>query len=78
MSQTILLAEDHKIVREGLRSLLDQHDDLEVIGEAKDAKYWRTGGLTPDQVEFHRAWPGEIFLVRSVEEARSIVEMNRK
>jgi DNA-binding NarL/FixJ family response regulator len=32
----ILLAEDHKIVREGTRQLLEQSPDMEVIGEASD------------------------------------------
>ncbi len=31
---TILLAEDHTIVREGLRNMLDSETDFEVIGEA--------------------------------------------
>ncbi|OGV69770.1 MAG: DNA-binding response regulator [Lentisphaerae bacterium RIFOXYA12_FULL_48_11] len=31
---TVLLAEDHMIVREGLRKLLDAESDIEVIGEA--------------------------------------------
>lgn len=30
----VLLAEDHTIVRQGLRALLSSHDDLEVVGEA--------------------------------------------
>jgi DNA-binding NarL/FixJ family response regulator len=32
----VLLAEDHKIVREGTRQLLEQSDDMEVVGEASD------------------------------------------
>ncbi len=32
----IIFAEDHVLVREGTRQLLDQHDDLEVVGEAAD------------------------------------------
>jgi len=32
----ILLAEDHKIVREGTRQLLEQSPDMEVVGEASD------------------------------------------
>lgn len=36
MSITILLAEDHKIVREGTRQLLEQSADMRVIGEASD------------------------------------------
>lgn len=31
---TVLLAEDHLIVREGLRKLLDTEDDFKVVGEA--------------------------------------------
>jgi NarL family two-component system response regulator LiaR len=34
----ILLAEDHKIVREGTRQLLEQTPDLTVIGEAADGE----------------------------------------
>ena len=32
----ILLVEDHKIVREGTRQLLEQSPDMEVVGEASD------------------------------------------
>ena len=32
----IVIAEDHAILRQGLRSLLSSHDDLEVVGEAED------------------------------------------
>src|ERR1041385_3513242 len=31
---TVLLAEDHMVVREGFRKLLEAEDDLEVVGEA--------------------------------------------
>lgn len=31
---TVLLAEDHMLVREGLRKLLDDESDIEVVGEA--------------------------------------------
>jgi len=33
---TILLADDHALVREGLRRLLQDYDDLKVVGEASD------------------------------------------
>ena len=33
---TILLAEDHMIVREGLRALLNSEKDIEVVGEAEN------------------------------------------
>ena len=34
----IILADDHKIVRQGMRSLLESHPGLEVIGEASDGE----------------------------------------
>ena len=36
MSISILLVEDHKIVREGTRQLLEQSTDMQVVGEASD------------------------------------------
>ena len=35
---TVLLADDHTIVREGIRKLLELDADLEVVGEAKDGR----------------------------------------
>lgn len=35
---TVLLAEDHQVVREGFRSLLEHEQDIEVIGEAKTGR----------------------------------------
>jgi DNA-binding NarL/FixJ family response regulator len=35
---TVLLAEDHMIVREGFRKMLELETDLEVIGEARDGR----------------------------------------
>src|SRR4030095_2982881 len=35
---TVLLAEDHKIVREGVRALLKHEDDMEVAGEAETGR----------------------------------------
>lgn len=34
MKKRVLLVDDHEIVREGLRSLIDQQTDLQVVGEA--------------------------------------------
>ena len=34
MKTTVLLADDHSIVREGLRALIEAQEDLEVVGEA--------------------------------------------
>lgn len=38
MTIRILLADDHKIIRDGLRSLLRDEPDLEVVGEADDGQ----------------------------------------
>ena len=35
---TVLLAEDHTIVREGFRKMLELEDDLQVVGEAQDGR----------------------------------------
>jgi len=35
---TVLLVEDHEVVREGLRALLRTHADIEVVGEASDGR----------------------------------------
>jgi two-component system response regulator NreC len=38
MTIRIILAEDHKIVRNGLRSLIEKEDDMEVVAEAEDGR----------------------------------------
>ncbi len=32
----VLIADDHQVVRQGLRTFLELHDDIEVVGEAED------------------------------------------
>jgi two-component system response regulator NreC len=38
MSIRVLIADDHKIIRQGLRSLLEKQPDIEVVGEAEDGQ----------------------------------------
>ena len=38
MSVKILVADDHGILREGIRALIDKHNSMEVIGEAEDGR----------------------------------------
>jgi DNA-binding NarL/FixJ family response regulator len=35
---TVLIADDHPVVRQGLRTFLDLQEDLEVVGEAEDGE----------------------------------------
>ena len=56
---TILLVDDHRIVREGLRTLLGQQPDLEVVGEAADGReaVEKASLLRPDVVVMDIAMP---------------------
>ncbi|MEO8026016.1 MAG: response regulator transcription factor [Bryobacteraceae bacterium] len=55
----ILLADDHGIVRQGTRSLLEKESDLEVVGEAEDGRsaVEMTEALQPDVVVMDIAMP---------------------
>ncbi|MGD2095842.1 MAG: response regulator transcription factor [Phycisphaerales bacterium] len=71
MSIRILLVEDHAIVREGLRSLLESQSDLEIVGEAEDGRtaveLVRT--LLPDMVIMDITMPN----LNGVEATRHII-----
>ena len=34
----VLLAEDHTVVRQGLRKILESDDEIEIVGEAGDGR----------------------------------------
>jgi len=57
---TILLVDDHQILRQGLQSLLNRHPDLKVIGEAADGRtaVQLARKLSPDVVVMDIAMPG--------------------
>jgi DNA-binding NarL/FixJ family response regulator len=71
---TILLADDHRVVREGLRTLLAMEPDLSVVGEAADGRevvaLART--LRPDVVIMDIAMPE----LNGIEATRLIVSEN--
>ena len=57
---TILLADDHTVVRQGLRALLEREPDLSVIGEAADGldAVQHTERLRPDVLVVDLMMPG--------------------
>jgi DNA-binding NarL/FixJ family response regulator len=69
---TVLLTEDHMIVREGLRALLEAEGDIEVIGEAQTGRQavQLTKKLRPDVVIMDIAMP----LLNGLEATRRILK----
>ena len=69
---TVLLADDHTVVREGIRSLLESEPDIEVVGEAKDGRQavQLTRETLPAVVVMDIAMP----LLNGLEAARQILE----
>src|SRR5947209_2026780 len=67
---TVLLAEDHQVVREGFRSLLEHERDIEVIGEAETGRQavQLTRKFRPDVVVMDIAMP----LLNGLEATRQI------
>ncbi|MDH4192442.1 MAG: response regulator transcription factor, partial [Betaproteobacteria bacterium] len=56
----IVLVEDHRILRDGVRALISEDDSFEVLGEADDgrAAVSLVGKLKPDLVLLDLSLPG--------------------
>jgi DNA-binding NarL/FixJ family response regulator len=56
----VLIADDHRILREGVKALLSEHADLQVVGEAEDGRQAidLTLKLDPDVLLMDIAMPG--------------------
>jgi two-component system response regulator NreC len=58
---SVVVVDDHAVVRSGLRLLLDNQEDIEVVGEAGNAKdaIFRARALKPDVILLDVVMPGE-------------------
>lgn len=66
----VVLADDHRMLREGLRALLERQDDIEVVGEAADGReaVRLASQLRPDVVVMDVSMP----LLNGIEATRQI------
>lgn len=71
MPAKILLADDHAIIREGLRALLEKQPDIEVVGAVEDGRKAMelVGELKPDIVIMDISMPN----LNGIDAARKIV-----
>ncbi|MDP2917494.1 MAG: response regulator transcription factor [Dehalococcoidia bacterium] len=74
MKIRVLLADDHALVREGIRSLLQLNEDIEVVGEAGDGNEAinKARELKPDVVVMDISMPS----VSGVDATRQILKEN--
>ena len=68
----VLIVDDHAIMRAGIRLLLKPHEDIEVVGEARDGQeaLAKTEELAPDIVLMDVAMPG----LSGIEATRKITQ----
>jgi DNA-binding NarL/FixJ family response regulator len=71
----ILIADDHRITRQGLRSLLEKENDMEVVAEASDGRtaVELTREMKPDVVIMDVSMPD----LNGIEAARQIIDRYR-
>jgi two-component system response regulator NreC len=76
MNCKVLIADDHGVVRKGLRLLLEQYPELEVIGEAANGReaVMMAAALSPQIVVMDVAMP----ILNGIEAAEQILKVNSK
>ncbi len=69
----VLIADDHAIVREGLRSLLEEEQDIEVVGEAGSGEeaVRQVERLRPDVVLMDLRMPGPLDGLQALQRVRA-------
>jgi two-component system, NarL family, response regulator NreC len=74
MKVKLIIADDHKMIRDGLCSLLEKHPNFEVIAEVENGKeaVEVTKQLNPDVVIMDVTMPG----LNGIEATRKIIEYN--
>ncbi len=74
MKTGVLIADDHQIVRDGLRTLLEKYPDIDVVGEAEDGRtaVEMAGNLSPAVVIMDIARPD----LNGIEATRRILAVN--
>ena len=75
MEISVLLVDDHRLVREGLSSLLSSYDNIKVVGEAADGReaVRLAESLKPDVIVMDIAMEG----LNGIEATRQIVDSNQ-
>ncbi|MBN1796357.1 MAG: response regulator transcription factor [Sedimentisphaerales bacterium] len=76
MATRIIIVDDHGIIREGLKVLLEKYDDIEVIGQANDGRsaVELTRQLEPDIVIMDITMPN----LNGIDATKQIIEQSRK
>src|SRR6202451_511220 len=76
MRYKVLIADDHGVVRKGLRLLLEQYPELVVVGEAANGREAVTmaATLSPEIVVMDVAMP----ILNGIEAAEQILKVNSK
>lgn len=76
MGLRIIIADDHKIMREGLRTLLERHEEFQIIAEAGDGRtaVRIADELNPDLVVMDTIMPD----LNGIEATRQIIGRNPK